>query len=366
MSGFAPFDPLATSWIANAAVGVQVVQHVRATLALRVEPLAHDPLVLEIAPDVDLAVVTGVAVLGADLLVRVEPLLQVHAAAALRILLEPRELARLEPRREIGLAVAGAVLVLAQHGARGVGRDPGVGGSVAVGIRLLHLRAACAGRALAVHPAVEIRVLLLAIDLAVAVGGDHVGAPVAVAILLGSHEDTVLVEVQRVERSVAARVLLDPGRPLLRVEERHDVVLAVVVAILALLRFRARPVGDEHVRHAVAVLVGLRARARVARVLGGELEPPVEIPVGLLARERAVLVDLDEVGLGVGVRVDLLAQRLLLRVEDTRGRRASRRRWCRAPGAPARRPLNVTTRVELSAALGVALLGHRYAALERR
>ena len=83
-----------------------MVEHVRVALTLRIETLAHDLLVLEIAPDVDPAVVVGVAVLGADLLVGPEPLPEVDAAPALRVLLEPDGLARLVPHGEIGLAVS--------------------------------------------------------------------------------------------------------------------------------------------------------------------------------------------------------------------------------------------------------------------
>ena len=121
---------------------------------------------------------------------------------------------------------------------------------------------------------------------------------------------------------------------------RDDVVLAVEIAILALLRLHARRVDDEHVGRAVAVLVGARARALPARVFGGQLEPPVLILIGLLAHERAVLVQLDQIGLGVGVGVDLLAQRLLLRVE-------------------------VHEHVGLAVAVGVALLPLLHAAGER-
>ncbi|MHC4422999.1 MAG: hypothetical protein ACYS1E_20780, partial [Planctomycetota bacterium] len=216
---------------------------------------------------------------------------------------------------EVGLAVAAAVLLLLEHVALGVGRDPGVDFAVAVGVGLLDRGALLTTAAALVDLAVEVRVLFLARHLAALVVGEEVGLAVGVAVLLGADLLAALEEAHGFEPAVPVGILFDPLGQLALVKGRHHVRAAVEVAVLLLPRLPALPVFDRDVRLPVGVGIGLGANRLAIRDGRDELEAPVLVLVGLLAHHHAARVDLEEVGLAVGVLVDLLAGRPLLLVE---------------------------------------------------
>ena len=81
-----------------------MVQDLRSTLAQRVLALPHQNVLLEVTPDVGLAVPGAIPILGSNLSRASEPLLQVDAAPRISVLLEALDLAVLEKDDQIRLS----------------------------------------------------------------------------------------------------------------------------------------------------------------------------------------------------------------------------------------------------------------------
>src|SRR5690606_15092636 len=296
------------------ALGVEEREDVRRAVAVGVARLAHRPAVREGDPGVEAPVAVGIALLLRDVAGLVVGLRDAGASAGLHQL---ERLAVLVLDRDLGLAVAVAVLAPLEHHAVRVGHDPGVDAAVAVLVGLLDLVAARVRAHHALEAAVEVGVLAGQHRPVVGELDDQVRLAVAVGVALGAHLHAVLEDRHLLEAlAVAVEVLLDARRPALRVEGGHHVDAAVEVAVLALAHLALAVVLDEDVGLAVAVGVALGLAALEAR---DDLEAAVAVAVLLLEHELALLPLARPPGTPVAAEVGDPARGAAVAVELDRG-----------------------------------------------
>src|SRR5262245_13312887 len=207
------------------ALRVEARQHVRSAVAALVLRLPDHGLAREPGKGIELAVVVAVGRLLYEPARGVEALLEIEAAAELRVLAHGLRLAVREGGDAVGLAVEVAVLLLRGDLVLRVDGEPQVGPAVAVLVLRGLLAAARSALGLLLADAVEVVVLLDEGGLATGIGLHQIGLAVAIAIALALHELARREARERLAAAVAVLVGLDPDRFAVGAEARDHVGL---------------------------------------------------------------------------------------------------------------------------------------------